>query len=235
MPIVPLLKEWSQIEPDRCSHVGGMFAIRGWTLTQEFDITDRLVNAEIQCAVQDAIEAQGWHWVVGLITIEKGRYYKGRISLQKCKDQPDSAPLPTYLSTHSPTHVLLQAYIEALKVTRNLPGRVLDTENDAENGSIAPPKETEQKEQPNLEPAESVIESASSAAASEEAVTPHTSAEPGTAAFPQEATRESDTITAEDAPANATPNTATESSTEPVEEPDLAGERPAEKADLIPA
>ncbi|MEM8484053.1 MAG: hypothetical protein AAF564_00830 [Bacteroidota bacterium] len=134
MPIVSLLKEWSDIEPDRCSHVGDMFAIRGWTLTQETDIADRLVNAEIQCAVQESIEAHGWHWVVGRIAIEKGVYYKGRISIQPLAEQTEqqapveqpnpekplaqaaSPRLNTYLSTHSPTHVLLQAYVDALKV-----------------------------------------------------------------------------------------------------------------------
>ncbi len=128
MPIVSLLKEWSDIEPDRCSHVGDMFAIRGWTLTLESDIADRLVNAEIQCAVQEAIESHGWHWVVGRIAIEKGIYYKGRISIQPVADQEEQGAqseqeeqtatprLNTYLSTHSPTHVLLQAYVHALKV-----------------------------------------------------------------------------------------------------------------------
>ncbi len=123
MPIVPLLKEWSEIEPDRCSYIGGMFAIRGWTLTQEVEISDRLVNAEIQCAVQEAIEAQGWHWVVGRIAIEKGVYYKGRIAIQQAEDKPQALRLNTYLSTHSPTHVLLQSYVAALKaMAQSKPG-----------------------------------------------------------------------------------------------------------------
>lgn len=142
MPIVTLLKDWSKIEPDRCSYVGDMFAIRGWTLTQETDVADRLVNAEIQCAVQEAIEAHGWHWVVGRIAIEKGIYYKGRISIQPDtlsseapEENVEAAATPrlnTYLSTHSPTHVLLQAYIDALKVM----ARVKPGDEEAIHGEI---------------------------------------------------------------------------------------------------
>lgn len=182
MPIVSLLKEWSEIEPDRCSYVGDMFAIRGWTLTQYTDIADRLVNAEIQCAVQESIESHGWHWVVGRIAIEKGIYYKGRISIQpespaadsdssdsdsSDSDSPDSpaaddkAPeleaqpatprLNTYLSTHSPTHVLLQAYVDALKVMAKVQpgdeeaihGEIINKHTDAPAPSESPATETE--------------------------------------------------------------------------------------------
>ena len=118
MPILPLLIEWSDREPEKCSYVGGMFAIRGWTLTHEYEITERLVNAEIQCAVQEAIEAHGWHWYLGRGAIEDDLYYKSRIVLPALEEEQERPKLNIFLSTHSPTHVLLQAYLQALKATR---------------------------------------------------------------------------------------------------------------------
>ncbi len=111
MPIVSLLREWSEREPDRCSYVGGIFAIRGWTLTHEEEVSERLVNSEIQCAVQEAIEAKEWNWYLGRVTIDEGIYYKSKIALPPSENKHK---LNIFLSTHSPTHVLLQAYLQAL-------------------------------------------------------------------------------------------------------------------------
>ena len=119
MPIVSLLKEWSELEPEKCSYVGGIFAIRGWTLTHESEISERLVNSEIQCAVQEAIESHSWNWYLGRVNIDKGTYYKSRIALAPGEDveNKNTARLNMFLSTHSPTHVLLQAYLQALSVS----------------------------------------------------------------------------------------------------------------------
>lgn len=131
MPIVTLLREWSELEPERCSYVGGIFAIRGWTLTHEEEVTERLVNSEIQCAVQEAIEAKEWNWYLGRVTIDEGIYYKSKIVLP-ASDAPASAPkLNIFLSTHSPTHVLLQAYLQALAIINtgksNVENRALES------------------------------------------------------------------------------------------------------------
>ena len=123
MPIVSLLKEWSELEPEKCSYVGGIFAIRGWTLTHESEVSERLVNSEIQCAVQEAIESHGWNWYVGRVHIERGTYYKSRLSImpQESNQKKDTPRLNIFLSTHSPTHVLLQAYVQALSISHDLP------------------------------------------------------------------------------------------------------------------
>ena len=134
MPIVPLLKEWSEREPEKCNYVGGMFAIRGWTLTHEYEISERLVNAEIQCAVQEAIESRGWHWYLGRVTIEDGVYYKSRIAVPFTGDKKDAPKLNVFLSTHSPTHVLLQAYVQALEVADQFPGRETEARSEEEEG-----------------------------------------------------------------------------------------------------
>ena len=131
MPIVSLLKEWSELEPEKCSYAGGIFSIRGWTLTHESDVSDRLVNSEIQCAVQEAIESHGWNWYLGRVNIDKGIYYKSRLAMMEAagKEHKKGASLNIFLSTHSPTHVLLQAYLQALSVSRTAAEEPLAREN----------------------------------------------------------------------------------------------------------
>ena len=117
MPFVSLLKEWSALEPHKCSYAGGIFSLRGWTLTNENEISERLTNAEIQCAIQEAIESHGWYWFLGRVRIEDGEYYKCRIAIPVADDGPPAPRLNTFLSTHSTAYVLLQAYLQALKAT----------------------------------------------------------------------------------------------------------------------
>ncbi len=131
MPIKQLLSEWSELEPEKCSHVGDMYAIRGWTLSDENDLTERLVISEIQNAIQEAIESHGWNWYVGRFNIEKGVYYKSRIAYPPSEQEEAPTKLNVFLSTHSATHVLLQAYIQALSVASV--GTQVPTEDVQEN------------------------------------------------------------------------------------------------------
>ncbi len=151
MPFVSLLKEWSELEPEKCSYVGGMFAIRGWTLANETDVSERLTNAEIQCAIQEAIESHGWFWFLGRVRIDEGVYYKSKIALppEEVSAVQNTARLTTFLSTHSTSHALLQAYLEALNLTNEFrrqenalkPDSVDDVNAPSSESSVEPPVE----------------------------------------------------------------------------------------------
>lgn len=120
MSLVKLLRKWSEQEPDRCTYSGGMISIRGWTLTHEHQIHERLVMSEIQSAVQEAIESRGWNWYLGKVYIEPGTYYKSRISvpLVVAAEKAVHKDLDTKISTHSPTLALLLSYLSALSYVR---------------------------------------------------------------------------------------------------------------------
>ncbi len=161
MPFVSLLKEWSELEPEKCSYVGEMFAIRGWTLANASDVSERLTNAEIQCAIQEAIESHGWFWFLGRVRIDEGVYFKCRIALAP-EALPEDQPAPrltTFLSTHSTSHVLLQAYLEALNLTHEIrqdidavvPEEADDVETAENNVETNPETEVDEKQPDQLD------------------------------------------------------------------------------------
>ena len=113
MSLSHLLELWADLEPNRCSYASGIFVLRGWSLSYDSDLSDRLTLSEIQSAVQDAIEHRGWNWYLGRVVINKEIYYKAVVSIPSYEGE-----LTTYsgdiLSTHSPTYVLLEAYLHTL-------------------------------------------------------------------------------------------------------------------------
>lgn len=127
MSLIPLLQEWSELEPERCNFVGGMIAIRGWTLASEEDLKERLVAYEILNAILEALDERGWYWHLGRVVIDGTDYYKAHIRFtldENAQLTKESSPKPV-LSTHSTAHILLMAYVEALAIAQehNLPKR----------------------------------------------------------------------------------------------------------------
>lgn len=113
MSIKDLLKRWSELEPDRCSHVAGIFALRGWSISFDSEVSDRLTTSEIQNAVQEAIENRSWNWMLGRIIIGENIYYKAKIAIPSLPEAVNRTLKPC-LSTCSPAFALLQCYIEVL-------------------------------------------------------------------------------------------------------------------------
>ena len=122
MSILKLLERWSELEPDRCNHQAGMFVLRGWSILYDPRSMDRLTLAEIQSAVQDAVEEHGWNWYLDRILIEEKVYYKGRVAIPDASDVFNRL-LSARLSTHSAAYALLMAYLYTLGVSRNEPVR----------------------------------------------------------------------------------------------------------------
>lgn len=113
MDFVTLLKRWTELEPDRCSMVGAMYAIRGWAVSFDFDDRNRLSQAEIQCAVQEAIEERGWSWSISNTSSRGEILYTARIT---CYSADHKAPVAyeVQAATHSAALILLQAYLNTL-------------------------------------------------------------------------------------------------------------------------
>jgi hypothetical protein len=117
MSFVRLLELWSELEPERCTYVSGFFTIRGWSVSFDTDATERLTQAEIQCAVQEAIENHGWNWFAGRIKIENAYYFKARIAIPEAPPML-SKELNAYLSSDSAARALLSAYLQAMRTYR---------------------------------------------------------------------------------------------------------------------
>ena len=115
MSFQELLERWSELEPDRCSHVAGIFVLRGWSISFDTEVADRLTVSEVQNAVQEAIEQHEWNWFLGRIKIEKATYYKARISIPNAPDAFNKN-LTTRLSTCSAAYALLDAYLHTLEI-----------------------------------------------------------------------------------------------------------------------
>ena len=113
MALSHLLELWADLEPDRCSYASGIFVLRGWSLFYETDLTERLTLSEIQSAVQDAIEHQGWNWYLGRVLINKEIYFKAVVSIPSYEGELKSYA-GDFLSTHSPTYALLESYLHTL-------------------------------------------------------------------------------------------------------------------------
>ena len=113
MSLSHLLELWADLEPSRCSYASGIFVLRGWSLSYDTDLTERLTLSEIQSAVQDAIEHRGWNWYLGRVLINKETYYKAVVSMPS-HDGEVKSQAGDFLSTHSPTYVLLEAYLHTL-------------------------------------------------------------------------------------------------------------------------
>jgi hypothetical protein len=118
MSILKLLEGWSELEPERCNHQAGMFVLRGWSILYDPRSVDRLTLAEIQSAVQDAVEERDWNWYLDRILIEQKVYYKGRVAIPSASDAINRS-LSARLSTHSAAYALLLAYLHTLDVVRN--------------------------------------------------------------------------------------------------------------------
>lgn len=116
MSFVRLLEQWSDIEPDRCTYVSGIFTIRGWSISYDTDVSERLTQAEIQCSVQEAIEQRGWNWYVGRVRIDGKMYFKAGISIPDA-DPELSQRLNAFLSADSAARALLSAYLIAVETT----------------------------------------------------------------------------------------------------------------------
>ncbi|MBX2820381.1 MAG: hypothetical protein KTR29_11890 [Rhodothermaceae bacterium] len=113
MALTHLLELWADIEPSRCSYASGIFVLRGWSLSYDTDLSERLTLSEIQSAVQDAIEHRGWNWYLGRVEINKETYYKAAISIPSYEEEA-KAHTADFLSTHSTSYVLLEAYLHTL-------------------------------------------------------------------------------------------------------------------------
>ena len=107
------LELWAELEPDRCTFTNGMLSLRGWSLSHESNLKDRLTLSEIQSAVQDAIEHHGWNWYLGRVIIDKELYYKAQITIP-FHDLDFEGRAGDIISTHSPAYVLLETYLHAL-------------------------------------------------------------------------------------------------------------------------
>ncbi len=114
MSFVRLLEQWSEIEPDRCTYTSGIFTIRGWSISYDTDVSERLTLAEIQCSVQEAIEHRGWNWYVGRVLIDGNTYFKAGISIPNTAEEI-SQRLNSFLSSDSAARALLNAYLIALE------------------------------------------------------------------------------------------------------------------------
>ncbi len=113
MSFTRLLELWAETEPARCSYASGIVVLRGWSLFYNNDATDRLTMAEIQAAVQAAIENRGWNWYLGRVRVNGAAYYKALVSIPT--DEKDvNAEKSTIISTHSPAFALLEAYLQLL-------------------------------------------------------------------------------------------------------------------------
>ena len=123
MSLPRLLELWAEIEPSKCSYASGIFVLRGWTLSYDSDLSERLTLGEIQSAVQDAIEHRDWNWYLARVTIDGTTYYKALISIYDV-EQAEEFRLQTqdFLSTHSAAYALLEAYLHALIMHMSLNG-----------------------------------------------------------------------------------------------------------------
>lgn len=90
-----------------------MLSLRGWSLSHESNLKDRLILSEIQSAVQDAIEHRGWNWYLSRVIIDDEAYYKAHI-LIPFKGMELQGRVGDILSTHSGAYVLLEAYLHAI-------------------------------------------------------------------------------------------------------------------------
>lgn len=113
MSLSHLLELWADLEPARCSFASGIVVLRGWSLSYETDLTDRLTLSEVQSAVQDAIEHRGWNWYLGRVTINNQVYYKAVVTIPTSEEEIKSH-YGDFLSAHSATYVLLEAYLHTL-------------------------------------------------------------------------------------------------------------------------
>ena len=113
MSFLRLLELWAEMEPDRCSYASGIVVLRGWTLAYDSDLTDRLTLAEIQSALQEAIEDRSWNWYLGRVIIDKEVFYKAVISIP-AEDPEYIQGVNKFISAHSPAYALLEAYLHKL-------------------------------------------------------------------------------------------------------------------------
>ena len=115
MSLPRLLELWAELEPSRCSYASGIFVLRGWTLSYDSDLSERLTLGEIQSALQDAIEQRNWNWYLGKVTIDEVTYYKALVSLPSVEEhEVFRSQTKDFLSTHSPAYALLEAYLHGL-------------------------------------------------------------------------------------------------------------------------
>ncbi len=114
MSFVRLLEQWYEIEPDRCTYTSGIFTIRGWSISYDTDVSERLTLAEIQCSVQEAIEHRGWNWYVGRVLTDGNTYFKAGISIPNTAEEI-SQRLNSFLSSDSAARALVNAYLIALE------------------------------------------------------------------------------------------------------------------------
>ena len=120
MDLVTLMKRWAELEPARCNMVSGMYAIRGWAVSFSFDASDRLSQAEIQGAVQEAIEEQGWTWALSSLTVHGEPTFSAQITCYSSSDEPPIA-YEVQGDKHSAAMILLQAYLNALSDVHLVP------------------------------------------------------------------------------------------------------------------
>jgi len=98
-----LLEQWAELEPDKCS--------RNWP----DNLNDHAFVAGTQYAVQQAIEARGWIYTLGL---DKYGSYWTRIYRKSISVDYDPVQLGFELSGKSVTAALLSAYLQAIKATK---------------------------------------------------------------------------------------------------------------------
>ena len=117
MSFIRLLELWAELEPDRCSYASGIIVLRGWSLSYDSELEDRLTLGEIQCAIQDAIEHRGWNWNLGRFLLDDIVFFRAHISIPHLEYRLHN-PIENFISTHSPTYALLEAYLH-LVITYN--------------------------------------------------------------------------------------------------------------------
>ena len=122
MSLSSLLGDWAELEPERCKqHKPDVAGSRRWELVKfgmnvplhEVTLGTRL--ADIQVAVQGAIEAHGWYWCIDYLPWDdKGLRHNAGVkpdrdtSFSGCADSPAVA--------------LLQAYVSALRAAKETDG-----------------------------------------------------------------------------------------------------------------